>query len=957
MSDTENFRTSDGGLIDRTRTIRFTFNGDDFTGHPGDTLASALLAAGRHRIATSIKLGRPRGISAAWAEDPCGLVQIEHPYPEPMVLASTIELYDGLVARGIPGQGRLSLEPDPARYDAVHHHVDVLVIGAGPAGLTAALDAARAGARVALIDEQSQAGGSLLSTDENLDGVPADQWVRAAVAELAGHPDVLHLQRTTAFGSYDDGFVLALQRRTDHLGGQAPKGVSRQRVWRLRSTSMVVATGAHERPVVFADNDRPGVMLAGAARTYLNRYGVLPGRNAVVFTTNDSAYDAAADLHRAGVQISAVLDARPDGSPRQAELERLGIPVRSGFVVTGTGGTDRISHALVGRLGDDAAGDIDALPCDLLLVSGGWNPAVHLYSQSRGRLRYDEQLGAFVPGEQLDGLTVAGSAAGVFTLAGCLSDGRRAANDALAHAGIGPAEATGLPVAASPAEAAAPLVLWRVRGGPAAAAGTEFVDLQRDATVADIARAVGAGLTSIEHIKRYTTIGTAHDQGKTSGIITTGITADLLGVPVVDTGTTTFRPPYTPVAFAALAGRDRGRMFDPERVTALHAWHVGAGAVFEDVGQWKRPRFYPQPGEDMETAVLRECAATRTGVGILDGSTLGKIDVQGRDAAAFLDLVYTNLMSSLKVGAVRYGVMCGVDGMVIDDGTVLRLGEERFLVLTTTGGAARILDWMEEWLQTEWPLLQVFCTSVTEQWVTFPVVGPRSRDVIGAVFPGVDVSNEAFPFMAIRDTTLDGVPVRLARISFSGELAFEVYVNPWYAVAVWQRLLQAGEPFDITPYGTETMHVLRAEKGYPIIGQDTDGTVSPHDLGLAWAVSKKKIDFIGKRSFARAANQDPQRKHLVGLLPVDRQTVLPEGSQIIDFIADGLLPPPPVPMLGHVTSSYRSAELDRPFALALVKGGRSRVGETVHVPVNGTLIPVQVTGSVLVDPEGARRDG
>ena len=362
-----------------------------------------------------------------------------------------------------------------------------------------------------------------------------------------------------------------------------------------------------------------------------------------------------------------------------------------------------------------------------------------------------------------------------------------------------------------------------------------------------------------------------------------------------DTGTTTFRPPYTPVAFAALAGRDRGRLFDPERVTALHEWHVAAGAVFEDVGQWKRPRYYPQPGEDMEAAVLRECAAARTGVGILDGSTLGKIDVQGPDAAVLLDRLYTNLMSSLKVGSVRYGVMCGVDGMVIDDGTVLRLAEDRFLVLTTTGGAAKVLDWMEEWVQTEWPDLRVHCTSVTEQWVTFPVVGPRSRDVIGAVFPEVDVSNEAFPFMTWRDTTLDGVPVRLARISFSGELAFEVYVNPWYAVAVWQRLLEAGRPYGITPYGTETMHVLRAEKGYPIIGQDTDGTVTPQDLGMGWAVSKKKPDFVGKRSFARQANQDPLRKQLVGLLPVDRRTVLPEGSQIVELHADGQLPPPPVP--------------------------------------------------------------
>ncbi|MGY1806941.1 2Fe-2S iron-sulfur cluster-binding protein [Blastococcus sp. SYSU D00669] len=955
---TNPFRTAEGGRVDRATTVEFTFDGQAYTGHPGDTLASALLAAGRHRIATSVKLGRPRGIAAAWAEDPGGLVQVEEPFPEPMLLATTVELHDGLAAHGLRGQGRLAEIPDSARYDAVHHHVDVLVVGAGPAGLAAALSAARAGARVALVDEQSEAGGSLLSGTDRLDDGPAPDWVAAAVAELAGLPEVLHLQRTTAFGSYDDGFVLALERRTDHLGPAAPKHVSRQRVWRFRARSVVVATGAHERPVVFADNDRPGIMLAGAARTFLHRYGVLPGREAVVFTTNDSAYDAALDLHRAGVRVQAVVDPRPAGSPRRREeCERAGIPVLDGSVVTGTQGVDRVTHALVAPFADGEVGAGRAIACDLLLVSGGWNPAVHLFSQARGRLRFDEALGAFVPAEELDGLSVTGSAAGVLDLPGCLADGQRVARAALAALAIEPASEDRLPAAPEPVVPAAPLVLWRVPDVSGAEGSTSFVDLQRDATVADIARAVGAGLRSIEHVKRYTTIGTAHDQGKTSGVLTSGITAELLGVPVQDTGTTTFRPPYTPVAFAALAGRDRGRLFDPERVTALHGWHVANGAVFEDVGQWKRPRYYPRPGEDMEAAVLRECAAARTGVGILDGSTLGKIDVQGPDAAVLLDRLYTNLMSSLKVGSVRYGVMCGVDGMVLDDGTVLRLAEDRFLVLTTTGGAAKVLDWMEEWVQTEWPDLRVHCTSVTEQWCTFPVVGPRSRDVVGAVFPDVDVSTEAFPFMTWQDTALDGVPVRLARISFSGELAFEVYVNPWYAVAVWQRLLEAGRPYGITPYGTETMHVLRAEKGYPIIGQDTDGTVTPQDLGMTWVVSKKKPDFIGKRSFARAANQDPLRKQLVALLPVDRRTVLPEGSQIVEFLPGGQLPPPPVPMLGHVTSSYRSAELARPFALALVKGGRARVGDTLHVPVNGTLVPVEVTGSVLVDPEGARRDG
>ncbi|HYH31325.1 MAG TPA: 2Fe-2S iron-sulfur cluster-binding protein [Pseudonocardia sp.] len=934
------FRVPARGRIDRGTTYEFTFDGQHLTGHPGDTLASALLAHGHHRITRSVALGRPRGIAAAWAEDPSGLVQVEEPFPEPMLLATTLELTDGLAARGVPGRGRLAEVPDTSRYDAKHAHADLLVVGAGPAGLVAALTAARAGARVVLVDEQSEAGGSLLGTTDTLDGAPALEWVAAAVAELASLPDVLHLQRTTAFGHYDDGFVLALERRTDHLGRTrvrggdtaAPQRLSRQRVWRIRARHVVVATGAHERPVVFSDNDRPGIMLASGARTFLHRYGVLAGRDAVVFTTDDTAYAAAVDLADAGARVHAVVDAREDAPAHwRAECERRGVPVRAGEVVTGTRGGERITHTLVGD---------EPVACDLLLVSGGWNPAVHLFSQARGRLRYDAGLGAFLPGEELPGVTVAGSANGVFDLAGCLRDGQRAGGGSGA-----------LPVAEHAPEPTPSLVLWRVPEGDTA---TQFVDLQRDATVADIARAVGAGMRSVEHVKRYTTIGTAHDQGKTSGVIASGITAELVGRPIEELGTTTFRPPYTPVAFAALAGRQRGALFDPERVTALHDWHVAHGAVFEDVGQWKRPRYYPRPGEDMESAVLRECTAARTGVGILDGSTLGKIDVQGRDAAVLLDRIYTNMMSSLTVGMVRYGVMCGVDGMVIDDGTVLRAAEDRFLVYTTTGGAAKVLDWMEEWAQTEWPDLRVHLTSVTEQWATFPVVGPRSRDVIAAVFPEVDASAAAFPFMAWRDTRLDGVPVRIARVSFSGELAYEVNVNSWYAPAVWERLLAAGQRYGITPYGTETMHVLRAEKGYPIIGQDTDGTVTPHDLGMAWAVSKKKPDFVGKRSFSREENRNPLRKQLVGLLPVDRRTVLPEGAQIVECAT---LPEPPVPMLGHVTSSYRSAELGRPFALALVKAGRSRIGETLHVPLAGALVPVEVTASVLVDPEGARRDG
>jgi sarcosine oxidase subunit alpha len=934
---TGEFRTGRGGRVDRDRPLSFRFDGVRYQGLHGDTLASALLANGVHRVASSIRLGRPRGIFAAGAEEPNALVQIEEPFPEPMLTATTVELHDGLAARGLRGQGRLADRPDPARYDGTHAHCDVLVVGAGPAGLAAARVAAASGARVIVVDDQPEPGGSLLGAGEQLD------WVASVAAELDAAPETRLLTRTTAIGYYDDNHVIAVERRTAHLGAQAPAHVSRERVWRIRARHVVLATGAHERSLAFAGNDLPGVMLAGSARTYLHRYGVRPGRHAVVLTTNDSAYAAALDLDAAGVAVAAIADVRDSPGPEWARrCAERGIEVLPGWAVSAVAGQDRVRAVSVHRLdGGRFSGPGRHVAADLLLVSGGWNPVGALYSQAGGRLAYDDGLVAFRPdGGCRQALEVAGALAGTYTLRGCLAEGAAAGARAAEAAGFTPGD-PGLPEVTETVVTPAAAV-WTLPGDPA----LSLVDLQRDVTVADLARATGTGMRSAEHVKRYTTAGTAHDQGKTSGALTSGVVAQLLGVDVGDLGTTTFRPPYAPVSFAALAGRDRGMRFDPVRVTALHAWHEAAGALFENVGQWKRPWYYPRDGEDMAAAVLRECRAAREAVAMMDASTLGKIDVRGPDAAEFLDRLYTNMISTLRPGAIRYGVMCRPDGMVLDDGTVVRLTADRFLVTTTTGNAAAILDWMEEWLQTEWPHLRVRCTSVTEQWATVALVGPGSRDVLAGLAPDLDVSRDGFGFMTWRDATVAGLDARVCRISFSGELAYEINVSWWDALTLWETLAGAG----VTPYGTETMHVLRAEKGYPIIGQDTDGTVTPHDLGLGWAVSRKKADFLGKRSFSRTDTARPDRKHLVGLLP-DGGELLPEGAHLVAGAE------PPLTVLGHVTSSYRSAALGRTFALALVKGGRDLAGRTVWATLGDALVPVTVTGSVLLDPEGTRRDG
>lgn len=967
-------RADTGGLIDRSRQLHLSVDGETLTAHPGDTVASALLANGRVRVGDSIYRGRPRGVFTANVDEPNAFVRV-HGAPgathESMLAATTVQVRDGLEVTLEDGIGQLDPTPDTAHYDAVNQHCDVLVVGAGPAGLAAARDAARTGARVVLVECEPHLGGSLLARPgENVEGQPAQSWIEAVEHELAGCAEATVLARTTVFGSYDSNYLMAVEHRTDHLQPDAvPEGVSKQRVWRLTARRVVLTTGATERPLVLAGNDLPGVMLASAISTYLGRFGVLPGDQVVVATTNDSAYDTAEQLVAAGCTVR-VIDARAQASERAQQVLDQGYEVSLGHAVVQVQGTERVESVLVAALDGDGqpAAQTSSVPADVLALAGGWSPTVHLHSQRQGLVRWDATLCSFVAVPGVRSQAVAGAVRGTYATDLCVREGVAAGRWAAASDAD---DALPDPVAeAERADACGPVrELWAVPS-PEQTWDTHFADLHRDSTVADVLRALGAGMRNIEHVKRYTSIGTGADQGKTGNVATSGLIARLLregadgtsgvGLPTGpgDIGTTTYRAPYTPVAFAALAGRYRGDLLDPARHTAMHSWHVGHGAPFEDVGQWKRPWFYPRPGEDMAAAVARECRAVRENVGFMDASTLGKIEIRGADAAEFINRLYTNAFLKLPVGKGRYGMMCSPDGMVFDDGVTLRLKEDRFFMTTTTGGAAKVLDWLEEWSQTEWPELDVTCASVTEQWTTIAIAGPRSREVIATVAPELDVSKEGFGFMELRHTTLaNGVAARVCRITFSGELAFEVNVPSWYGMATWDLVADAGAELGITPYGTEAMHVLRAEKAYPISGHDTDGTVTPQDLNMDWIVSKKKKDFVGKRSYERLGNTGVVRKQWVSVHAVDGATFLQEGTQLIE--ADTPVTPQlgRVPMIGWVSSSYHSQALGRPFALALIKGGHERIGERISAVVDGAAVECEIGDTVVYDKEGARRDG
>ena len=984
-----------GARIDRSQCLGFRFNGKSYEGFAGDTLASALLANGVRLVGRSFKYHRPRGIYSAGMEEPNALVQLgAGAASEPNLRATQVELFDGLEAASVncwpslkfdvwslndrvssllpagfyyktfmwpksfwhryekvirkgAGLGTAPEVADHNIYDKRYQHCDVLVVGGGPAGISAALAAGRAGARVILVDEQAELGGALLGNGERIEAHSGVDWALSARAELDGMDDVQVLSRTTAFGYYDQNYLLMVERLNDHLG--APAGTLRQRLWKIRATQVVLAAGAIERPMVFANNDRPGVMLAGAAQTYVNRYGAKPGNRAALYVNNDNAYRAALDLADAGIRVEAVVDVRanPTGDAVAAVRER-GIEVLVHHAVGGTFGAKRLRGIEVLALndkGDGFAGDIRRLRCDLLCLSGGWNPTLHLFSQAGGKLNFDDKQACFVPGEARQPVSSAGAANGVFALQGCLAGGTATGREAARKAGFEePGAPAALPLSTPDVEPLNPV--WRLP--PVSKGEMRFVDLHNDVTVSDIELAAREGYRSVELLKRYTTTGMGPDQGRTGNMHALAILAEIKGASIPEVGTTTFRPPYAPVPYGVMAGRDVGVLADPVRMTAMHGWHERSGAVFDDVGQWKRPWYYPRPGEDMASAVRRECEAARNGVALLDASTLGKIDIQGPDAAEFLNRLYTNAWGKLAIGRCRYGLMLGEDGMVMDDGVTTRLGDKHYFMTTTTGGAARVMAWMEDWLQCEWPDMQVYLTSVSEQWATLSLSGPNARRMLSELAEGVDLSPEAFPHMAARDAKVAGIDARIFRVSFTGELGYEVSVATSYGLALWQAFLRVGENFDLTPVGTEALHVLRAEKGYIAVGHDTDGTVTPGDLGMDWIVSKKK-DFLGRRSLARADSARADRRHFVGLLPEVR---VPEGAQIVAEHRRR----PPMKMIGHVTSCYDSATLGRPIALAMIDAGRERMGETVTIPLTmqGRVVRAKIVSPVFYDPEGER---
>jgi sarcosine oxidase subunit alpha len=943
-------RLPDGGVIDRGRPLTFRFDGRLYHGYAGDTLASALLASGERVLGRSFKYHRPRGLLAAGVEEPNVLVQVGRgAATDPILRATEVELYAGLEARAancwpnaradlgavlrplqrfLPagfyyktfmwprwhwyegcirraaGVGRISGEPDAARYEQQYAHCDLLVIGGGPAGLAAALAGAQRGQRVLLCEQENRLGGRLLwdrcvIDGATLQGAAAQAWLARTEVALRARPEARLLTRTTALGYFDHDAVVLLERVTDHLAPDAPPHLPRQRVWEVRAGRVVLATGAHERPIVFPGNDRPGVMLAEAVRRYLGEYGVRAGARAVVFTNNDAAHDTAHALRAAGGAVAAIIDSRREPTSAVAAAARAaGLRLLTGSVVVATAGRRGIESLTV-RAADGRRERID---CDLLAVSGGSSPVVHLHSQSGSGLEWDAAGLHFRPGPAVQCCESVGDAAGSMT----------------------------------PIEA-----LWRVQ-----APGKACVDLQHDVYTSDIELAVRENYVSVEHLKRYTTLGMASDQGKTANLNALALLGELTGRTPAATGTTRYRFPFVPVAIGALAGRRRAELYRPVRRLPLHDWHVAHGGVLREFGGWLRPACYPLDGESERAAELREALCVRRNVGLFDGSPLGKIEVAGPDAAEFLDRLYANTMSTLRVGGVRYGLMLNESGVIIDDGVAARLASERFLVGTTSGGATRIAALMEEWLQGEWPDLQVLVSPVTTSWAVLALSGPRARQVLAAAGAGFATGAPQFPHMSWRAAELAGVPVRILRVSYTGEATYEINVRPGQAAALWERLLQAGAAHGIAPVGIEAWLLLRLEKGYVHIGGDTDGTSVPDDIG--WGqVLRRERDFIGRRSLLRPENRRADRHQFIGLEPVEQGGELPAGAHLRATAATA-------GSEGYVTSSAWSPTLGRWVALGMLRAGRARHGEVVRVLAGRRRFRARVTPPGAYDPQGER---
>ncbi|MEM9792083.1 MAG: sarcosine oxidase subunit alpha family protein, partial [Pseudomonadota bacterium] len=908
-------RLAKGGLlIDRNTPVYFSFNGRKLRGFVGDTLASALLAQGHGLVGRSFKYHRRRGIVASGVEEPNALMNLgDGDRLEPNQRATTTEVFEGLQARSqnhwpslefdigalntklarffpagfyyktfmwpraawkhvfepvIRQSAGLGAAPDrdardPDSYEHFYAYVDVLVIGAGAAGLAAARASAQGGARVLILEQTATIGGRAL-----VDHDDGKAWTEARRAELEAMPNVTFRTRTMGAGVYDHGYVLAYERLTDHAPTHAGP---RHRLWRIRAKQVITASGALERPLAFAGNDIPGVMLASAVRDYVRLYGVSPGDRTVLVTNNDDAYRTALALLDAGLTVPAVLDARTvaDG-PLPDAVRARGVRVETGRGVATVSGTSAVESVVVcDQAGEGTA--LETIRCDCVAVSGGWSPVVHLWSHCGGKLVWDAAQALFRPDPDRpptgsDGgacVTTAGAASGALQMGAALADATAAGRKVAEALGLQP-QREEASVIDAPAENPLLPVWVMPQEAPITLRSKAFLDFQNDVKLSDIQLAAQEGFESVEHAKRYTTLGMATDQGKLSNINGLAVLSDALDQPIPQTGTTTFRPPYTPISLGAIAGEARGPLFKPTRKTAIDAWLDDNGAVWEPVADWRRPYAIRQPGETVAAAVHREVLNTRQNVGLLDASTLGKILVKGPDAAKFLDLVYTNMMSTLKTGRCRYGLMCTENGFLFDDGVVVRLTEDSFLCHTTSGGSDRVHAWMEEWLQTEWWDLKVFTANLTEQFAQIAVVGPHARQVLERL-GGVDVSREALPFMGWTEGVLAGIPARVYRISFSGELSYEIAVPASRGAAFWTACLEAGADLGLQPYGTEALHVMRAEKGFIMIGDETDGTVIPQDLNLNWAVSKKKADFIGKRAMERSFLTAPDRKQLVGL--------------------------------------------------------------------------------------------